>query len=339
MRNFSEDERNGGKRSKGKAIIGLLTVLIIVGGFMAATYHFNLFGGNGKKPDIGSDGSAATLDTASGGVTDPPGGLTRRDGVYTFLCFGVDKSGMHTDVIMVVLFDTNEGKINVLNIPRDSYSNANTRSSAYKHINLAYAYGGLDQLKYEIKNLIGYSVDRYVKIDMDGFVKVINYIGGVEFDVPQNMYYTDESQNLHINIKAGLQTLNGEQALKLCRYRSYPGADITRIEVRSDFLKAAAEQVLSSKFVSKAAELAGTMFDNVTTDMSLDDMVWFAKKAVTVKASDISFYTMPGGPANDSGMWIPYHDALLEMLNENFNPFTTPIPSINIVSRSENKGK
>ena len=95
-------------------------------------------------------------------------------------------------------------------------------------------------------------------------------------------------RDLHIHLKKGYQTLSGADALKLMRYRSYASADIGRISVRHDFLKALASQLLSGKSATKAVEIAGTVFDNVTTDMSLDDLTWFAKQAIELNADDIS---------------------------------------------------
>ena len=351
MRNFDniENDNKSKKPGKKRMFIGLFVVIIIVAALIGTVYYLDLFNGGGA-PDVSvpvtldpddTQTLIATQTDEQGNIIEPiePIELTRRDGVYTFLAFGVDESGAHTDVIMLVCYDTVNGTLDVLNIPRDTYSVANSRSNGLKHINLAFSGGGTEQLRKEVMNLVGYNVDWYVKIDMDGFVKVINYIGGVEFDVPQDMKYDDDSQDLHINLKKGLQTLDVGKALQLVRYRSYFNADIGRIDVRSDFLKALGEQLLTTQNVSKAAELAGTIFDNAKTDISKNDLVWCAKKAVDLDAANINFYTVPGGPATDSGMWIPYHDALLKIINEHLNPFTVDIENINIVERSENAGK
>ncbi|MBQ5972695.1 MAG: LCP family protein [Oscillospiraceae bacterium] len=273
-------------------------------------------------------------------VPTPPTELARREGVYTFLLVGLDQSKALTDVIMIATYDTVGQTINVMSIPRDTYSKANNRSSGLKHINLAYMNGGIESLLYEVYNLVGFYPDFYVTVDMNGFVEIINYIGGVYFDVPTRMYYNDNSQNLHIDIAAGYQWLSGTQALQVCRFRSgYVDADIGRIRTRNAFLKAAAEQMLDGATAIRAAEIAGAVYDNVTTGMKKTDLVWFAKSAVSVKPSDINFITFPGGPAKDSGMWIPYPNELLRTINESFNPYTSDIVTINVVQRSENYGK
>ncbi|MBQ4048852.1 MAG: LCP family protein [Clostridia bacterium] len=290
--------------------------------------------GSGTTTAATNPGESTTVQTTT---TAEPVELTKREGVYTFLVVGLDQSKSLSDVIILVTFDTSANTLNCLSIPRDTYSVANDRSAGLKHINLAYLNGGMDQLKTELFYMTGYQVDRHVIVDMNAFVKIINYIGGVNFYVPQDMDYDDPTQDLHIHLKKGYQTLSGADALKLMRFRGYASADIGRISVRHDFLKTLASQLLSS--VSRAVEIAGTVYDNVRTDMSLDDLVWFAKEAIGLSSGTISFHTLPGGPAHDSGMWIPYPAATLELINTYMNPYNHDLVYLEMVSRAENAGK
>ena len=90
---------------------------------------------------------------------------------------------------------------------------------------------------------------------------------------------------------------------------------------------------------SRAAEIAGTVYDNVKTDMSLDDLIWFAMEAIQLSGDSITFHTLPGGPAYDSGMWIPYPKASLELINTYMNPYNQNLVYLEMVSRAENAGK
>lgn len=378
MRNF-ENEFETSKPKKGKKttviIVVSIVVVLLAGAFLLARFLWrsNQPPEQGGKDTIYSDatgviegGAVVTLDPAivygstyvstdSDGntqyiytdedgnehvVPQAPSEMNRKEGVYTFLLIGLDESESRTDVIMLATYDSVNQTMNVMSIPRDTYSKANDRASYLKHINLAYSNGGIDALKLEVYNLVGYYPDYYVAVDMNGFVEIINFVGGVYFNVPEDMYYTDSSQNLVIDISAGYQWLSGAQALKVCRFRSgYSDADIGRIRTRDAFLKAAAEQILSGTTVVRAAEIAGTVYDNVETNLSKTELVWFAKNAVNMSSENIRFITFPGGPAKDSGMWIPYPNALLEIINESLNPYTSDIVTINVVQRSENYGK
>lgn len=369
------DYENEGMSVKKRLIIGVIVLLVIAGLAISAALILRQMSSGSVPPQteapitLGtpahwtgtssmtpSTGDPATLPTSNGNpdvttpvVTSPgettthqtttsePVVLSKREGVYTFLVVGLDQSKSLSDVIILVTFDTNTHTLNCLSIPRDTYSVANNRSTSLKHINLAYLNGGMDQLKTELFYLTGYQVDRHVIVDMNAFVKIINYIGGVNFSVPQDMNYDDPTQDLHIHLTKGYQTLSGANALQLMRFRGYASADIGRISVRHDFLKALASQLLSS--VSRAAEIAGTVYDNVKTDMSLDDLIWFAMEAIQLSGDSITFHTLPGGPAYDSGMWIPYPKASLELINTYMNPYNQNLVYLEMVSRAENAGK
>lgn len=266
--------------------------------------------------------------------SEPPKAPERREGVYTFLIAGLDDSKAHADVIMVATYDTVAQTLNVMSIPRDTYSKANNRASYLKHLTLSYQDGGIDSLLYEVYNLVGFYPDYYLTVDWDGFISIINYVGGVYFNVPVEM---EGESGI---IKPGYQWLSGSQALDVCRFRSgYADADIGRIRTRDAFIKATASQVLSGATVFRSAEIAGAVYDNVHTNISKTDLVWFAKNAVELNTDSIRFITFPGGPAYDSGMWIPYPQELLNTVNEYLNPFDGDIVTINVVQRSENYGK
>ena len=372
MRNFENEFERNKREKSGKGtivIIAAIILLLLAAAFLAVRFLWQ----SNQAPDIseretlfsdatgvlsGGDvvtlapeavyGSTSLVIDLGGGtkyvytdeygttheITTPPEAPKRREGVYTFLVAGLDESKAHADVIMLATFDTVANEMNVMSIPRDTYSVANDRPSYWKHLTLSYQSGGVDALIYEVYNLVGFYPDFYVTVDWDGFIDIINYVGGVYFDVPVDM--EGESGV----IKAGYQWLSGSQALDVCRFRSgYADADIGRIRTRDAFIKATATQLVSGATVVRSAEIAGAVYDNVDTNISKTDLVWFAKNAVELGTEEINFITFPGGPASDSGMWIPYPEALLETVNEYFNPYDKDIVTINVVSRSENYGK
>ena len=79
-------------------------------------------------------------------------------------------------------------------------------------------------------------MDYTVSVDLQGFVALVDAIGGVTFDVPINMNYEDPYQNLYIHISKGVQTLSGADALKVVRFREgYATQDIGRMETQQNF--------------------------------------------------------------------------------------------------------
>ncbi len=94
------------------------------------------------------------------------------------------------------------------------------------------------------RDLLGFPVDGYVLVDLEAFQKTVDLVRGVEFDVPMDMNYEDPSQNLYIHLQKGLQTLDGEQAMGLVRFRKgYATQDIQRTQTQQQFLKALAKAV------------------------------------------------------------------------------------------------
>ena len=150
--------------------------------------------------------------------TEQPKSL--RDGIYNILICGTDDDGTRTDTIIIAHLDTTDHTVALLSIPRDTP--VATGNGGIMKINSVYAGGGADgmqRLSGRLRELLGFPVDGYVLVNLDAFKKTVDLVGGVEFDVPQDMDYEDASQDLYIHLKAGLQRLDGEKAMELVRFR------------------------------------------------------------------------------------------------------------------------
>ena len=176
-------------------------------------------------------------------------------------------------------------------------------------------------------------VDFYVSVNLKGFVALIDQIGGVEFDVPCDMDYDDPYQDLHIHFKAGLQKLNGQQAMEVVRFRhnndntGYGGRqDLGRIETQQAFLKAVAQKLMK---IENLPAMAETFLKYVKTDLTLGNLVWLANEALSMGGMDaIHFATLPGdGSGWYKGMSVYALDReqVLEMTNSMLNPYVADI--------------
>ena len=165
---------------------------------------------------------------------------------------------------------------------------------------------------------------------------------GVWFDVPRDMDYEDPYQDLSIHLDKGYQLLNGEQAMGVVRFRDgvngYSTGDIGRIETQQAFLKAMVEQLLKLENVPKINRLIEVFQNNVTTDLSLENIFWFAKAAILggLKVEDVNFVTMPAnysahaysryyseelGRFYQLAYVTPYPNELLELVNTALSPY------------------
>lgn len=268
--------------------------------------------------------------------TEQPKAL--RDGVYNILICGTDGDGTRTDTIIIAHLDANDHTVALLSIPRDTP--VATGNGGLMKINSVYAGGGADgmqRLAARLNSLLGFPVDGYVLVDLEAFKKTVDLVGGVDFDVPQDMNYEDASQNLYIHLQKGMQHLDGEQAMGLVRFRKgYASQDIQRTQVQQQFLKALAKQCLSVSSLTKLKEFADIFAEYVTTNLTTGNMVWFGKELLACDFDSMQSYTAEGEGAmiNGASYYPLYAGRLLEIVNAAFNPYDAPIASgsLNVIT-------
>jgi len=255
----------------------------------------------------------------------------QKDGFFTILVVGTDKSGLLTDTIVVATFDTNTKSASLLNVPRDTLA-SNSTSSKYYKINSMYSKGGISRTIKELKNLLGYEVNRHIIIDFDAFTNLINAIGGVEINVPRRMYYSDPDQDLLIDIKAGKQTLDGEDCLGYMRFRKgYANQDYGRIEAQQVVYKAVAKKLATPSTLLKLPDLVNVILENVETDLTLGEMIWIGTNYITMNMDDLVTETLPSyGTTLSDGLSyvIPYRNDTIKLVNELFNPYVDDIKNV-----------
>ena len=261
-----------------------------------------------------------------------------RDGVYNILICGTDGDGYRTDTIIVAHLDANAHTVALLSIPRDTP--VATGNGGLMKINSVYAGGGADgmqRLASRLNALLGFPVDGYVLVDLEAFQKTVDLVGGVDFDVPQDMNYEDASQDLYIHLKKGMQHLDGEKAMELVRFRKgYASQDIQRTQVQQQFLKALAKQCLSVSSLTKIREFADIFAEYVTTNLTTGNMIWFGKELLACDFDDMQCCTAEGEGAmiNGASYYPLYAGRLLEIVNACFNPYDAPIASggLNVIT-------
>jgi len=268
----------------------------------------------------------------------------RKELFFTFLIMGLDE-GINVDTIMVASYDGVSNTAHIVSIPRDVPVNVSRR---FRKINVAYPAGvihggspeaGIRQLKREVRSIIGFEPDFYVKIDLDAFERIINAGGGIYIDVPFHMRYDDPLQDLHINIAPGLQRLDGEQALNFARFRlANPGfrsvTDFERVENQQAVIRSVLNELLTPASLLRIPEFISIFQDNVSTNIAFSDMLWFASRLPDVSSIDaLQTHTLPIGRSSGLPYWYEFVDipAALELINSTINPFTIPI-TINDVS-------
>ena len=243
--------------------------------------------------------------------------LERKPDFYTILVSGVDDHNGGSDTNILVAVDVANSSIYGVSIPRDTKAIIN--GEAHK-INYAYNAGGTALMAETISDQLGIPVDYSVQVDLQGFVALVDAIGGVTFDVPVDMHYEDPYQDLYIHIDKGVQTLNGENAMKVVRFRSgYASQDLGRMQTQQAFLKAATKQTLTPSNLNKIDDFVKIFQSYVETDLTLGNLAWLGKEAIAMGSDAVSFSTLPNE-------WkSPYiylnQEETLALINQHLNPY------------------
>lgn len=250
--------------------------------------------------------------------------IDKSTGKVNALLVGVDKGGNLTDTIMIASYDMDKNQVNILSVPRDTRMYVGSR---YQKINSAHAISkngknkGINGTIDAVTRLTGIPINYYVEFTFSAFRETIDALGGVEFDVPQNMNYDDPVQNLHIHLKKGLQVLDGEKAEQFVRFRRYPMGDIDRVKAQQAFVKAFCEQKLNASIIEKVPELFKALQKNLTTNITAKDVLRYIGNLKELTSENVHMHSIPGssnGTDYGSSYWIPDMTALRSLIETTF---------------------
>ena len=210
-----------------------------------------------------------------------------------------------SDTLFVVMFDTNKKAASLLSVPRDT--RVRIKGHVWDKINHAYAYGGRELTQKTTEELLGIKINNYVMVDFKGFVGLVDAIGGVDINVEKNMYYYDEWDGFKIDLKKGMQHMDGKTAIQYVRYRDEEG-DIGRIRRQQHFMLAVYDRITSANMLLHIPGLAKQLTNMVKTDLPLSDMVDLGRALhAMVKSKGLAMATVPGTPEYIDGIsyWLP----------------------------------
>jgi anionic cell wall polymer biosynthesis LytR-Cps2A-Psr (LCP) family protein len=157
-----------------------------------------------------------------------------------------------------------------------------------------------------VEEMLKIDIDYYLETDFRGFEKIIDRLGGVEINVSRHLNYVDKAGGLYIDIPAGKQTLNGEEALEYVRYRDLRG-DIGRIERQQKFIDAVLAKVLSPTIVTKVPGIIKEVNNAVNTNIPVQDITPFLNTAKEINLNQIESKMLPGKAEYINGIsyWVP----------------------------------
>ncbi|GLX68240.1 LCP family protein [Paenibacillus glycanilyticus] len=223
--------------------------------------------------------------------------------------------GMNTDVMMVAVFNPNTKKATVVSIPRDSllqlegYGERKANANYATFFSQARSDKGMDKeaaeedAKRAIRDMLGkfFGVDlKYTAVvNFKGFEDVIDALGGIEVNVDMDMKYVDTADGTNIDLKKGLQKLNGDKALDFVRYRkSNDGrnmsSDFDRNKRESEVVAKIVDKMKSLSGIAKMGEVIDAVGDNMEIDMPPKEIQNLMKTYFGISSADVQFIPLEG---------------------------------------------
>jgi LCP family protein required for cell wall assembly len=236
------------------------------------------------------------------------------DNFLNIVLLGSDKreesSTWRTDTIIILSVDTESDFIRLLSIPRDLWVNIpghgdDRINTADLWGELAGEGGGPDLVKQTIAQNLGMPIHYYIRVDFDGFVKIIDAIGGLEIDV--------ECPLPDIELEPGMQQMDGELALLYARSR-ISSSDFDRSRRQRKLLMALWEQGLSVGIIPRLPALSSATADTLQTDIPFDQVVALAYKGLQLRPSNI--FSNSIGPWQVENWTTPQGAAVLLPIDE-----------------------
>lgn len=225
-----------------------------------------------------------------------------------------------SDTIIVCSYNPRTQKASMLSIPRDTFTGSNTSSARVSHkINSLYSNGETPEKTLEAVNKItGLNIENYVLVDTKALVELVDLIGGIEFNVPIDMKYDDYSQDLHIDLKEGLQNLNGEKVEQVVRFRhnndgsTYPYEygieDYGRMRTQRDVIKTIAKKTIQFKNVKEIGNILDLVEKYVKTNIKFSDLKDYIPYAININMDTIQTEQLPGESELLNGIWFFLND-------------------------------
>ncbi|MGB5592919.1 MAG: LCP family protein [Crocosphaera sp.] len=201
--------------------------------------------------------------------------------------------GGRSDTILLLRFDPADNSVKMLSVPRDS--RVNIPGVGYTKVNDANVHGGPGLTARVLsKTLNDVPIDRYIRVTTDAFTELVDLVGGVEVFVPHPMQYEDKTQKLKIDLEAGRQILNGEQAEHFARFRKDDYGDIGRVQRQQILLKALRQRVTNPTIVPRIPQAIGLLEKHIDTNLTWEEMLALVNFGRQIDREQVKMVMLPG---------------------------------------------
>ena len=250
----------------------------------------------------------------------------RENDNFNFLILGVDENN-RADTIMLLSFE--DGNVTGTSIPRDTAFISKEFDRKVKLTEILNSENGNQKVIDAVRDTLSVPITYYAKVNLSAVKEIVDSVGGIELDVPMDMEYDDPHKNLHIKLKQGKQTLNGDAVCGLLQFRrsndgtGYAQGDMTRIEVGQQFISEFIKQKLNKEFINKSPDIFKILADNMETNYPISNLVNDIKLLEKMK-SNIEFRTINGTLTTDETGIVFYDISNGEVVSAVSEPVLVP---------------
>jgi LCP family protein required for cell wall assembly len=225
------------------------------------------------------------------------------NGETNILLLGVAGAGHNgenlTDTIMILSISADQKKVTIKSIPRDLYIEL-PESQYWGKINAVYAYrakdnprDGIKILSQEIKQITGIPINYYVIANFEGFKKVVDIVGGVDYTLEEDLndpaFPNDSFGYDPLFMKAGTYHLDGALALKLARSRHNIEGDFSRIKRQHKIIYLLKDKIEKNNLWDnffKVTDILNVIGENIKTDISLPQLQKLSSIAKSIQETE-----------------------------------------------------
>ncbi|WP_339323423.1 LCP family protein [Paenibacillus sp. FSL W8-0194] len=261
--------------SRKKTILWIIAIILVAVIGYAVYYFTSIYNGLQGLQKTGEASPFKNVTPVEAKVPEPP----KWEGTepVNILLMGVDARGIsegeipRSDSMMVASLDPVKKRIHLFSILRDTYTDIPEHGK--DRINTAITHGPNTAMK-AVGDLLGIPIQYYVYTDFQGFIKLVDAVGGVDFYVEKDMYYPSaaDKHEYDIDLKKGMQHLDGKTALQYVRFRHDATSDFSRTERQRAFLKAVAAKMQSTTSIMKLPDILEGVSPYIDTNLSVNDM-------------------------------------------------------------------
>lgn len=284
---------------KSAAVTLIVLTLGVVGYYGYSFYHF--------ADDPGEESRFAKFDEPK-----PPSGTSAAEPVehneppkwegterVNVLLLGGDSRGLakheipRSDTMMIVSIDPVTKKAYMFSLLRDTYAPIPGHGS--NRINSAIVLGGPKLAMRTAGELTGLDIQYYVYTDFEGFVHLIDQIGGIDFEVEKDMHYTSKADGpeYDIHLKKGLQTLTGKEALQYVRFRQDALSDFARTERQRKLMAAVAQKLQKTSSILRMPQILAAIDPYIESNLSVTEMIKLGALGLEARANEVTGVQVP----------------------------------------------